>query len=424
MDDKLPPSLVQPVDAGPAEDDGPTIGVLDVLTWIGEAKRTVGIATAIGAALAVAVAFLATPVFTARTTLLPPSSQQQGGSAAALAALGALGGLAGGIGVKTPDELYVNLLRSDTVQRSLATQFDLYKRYDIEKYEAMRKAMQQRVRVSADKKSGVITLEVDDEEPKFAADLANAYAAELTKVLGRLAVSEAQQRRLFFDQQLKETKDNLVKAETALRTVQEKSGMIVLDQQAEAIIKAVAELKTRIIEREVRLRVMRTATTAQNPDVQMLASELSALRSELARMESASASAVGGAASGPGGIDIPIGKLPGAAVDYVRAAREVKFQETMLAGMLRQFEAAKLDEAKEGPLLQQVDIALPPDHKAKPSRALIILGGTVLAFLLAASVVVVRRHRALLSLNDPEAAAAWGRMAAAWRLRSLEKPDR
>jgi len=394
-------------------DDGPSVGLLDLLTWLGEGKRLIAAVTAVAVVGSVVFALLKPNIYTARTTMLPPGAQQQSSSAAALAALGSLGGLAGGLAGKTPDELYVNLLKSDSVQRALATKFDLYKRYNIETYEVLRAAIPKNVRVSSDKKSGVITVEVDDEEPKFAAELANGYAAEITKLLGRLAVSEAQQRRVFFDQQLKETKDNLVKAEQALRSVQEKSGMIVLDQQAEAIIKAVAELKTKIIEREVRLKVMRTGTTAENPDVLMLNSELAALRSELARMESAS----GTASPRGGGIDIPVGKLPAAGLEYVRAAREVKFQETMLASMLRQFEIAKLDEAKEGPALQQVDVALPPDRKSKPARALIVIAATLAALLGASLFVIVRRYRALVREQDPESAQAWDKLAEAWRLR-------
>jgi tyrosine-protein kinase Etk/Wzc len=396
-------------------DEGPSVSLLDLLTWLGEGKRVIVLVTLAAMALSLVYAMTRPLVFTARTTMLPPGAQQQSSSAAALAALGSLGGLAGGLAAKTPDELYVNLLRSDSVQRALSTKFDLYKRYKIETYEVLRKAIPQYVRVSSDKKSGVITVEVDDEDPKFAADLANAHATEITKLLGRLAVSEAQQRRVFFDQQLKETKENLIKAEQALRGVQEKSGMIVLDQQAEAIIKAVAELKTKIIEREVRLKVLRTGTTAANPDVQLLSSELSALRSELARMESANGNASSPRASG--GIDIPVGKLPAAAVDYVRAMREMKFQETMLASMLRQFEIAKLDEAKEGPALQQVDVALPPDRKSKPSRALIVLIAMLAAFLGACVFVIARRYRQLVREQDPESAQAWARLSEAWRLR-------
>lgn len=395
-------------------DEGPGVGLLDLLTWLGEGKRVIAAVTVTAAVAAVAFALLKPNVYTGRTTLLPPGSQQQSSSAAALAALGSLGGLAGGLGAKTPDELYVNLLKSDSVQRALATKFDLYQRYKVETYEVLRKVIPQYVRVSSDKKSGIITVEVDDLEPKFAAELANAHAGEITKLMGRLAVSEAQQRRVFFDEQLKETKENLIKAEQALRLVQEKSGMIVLDQQAEAIIKSVAELKAKIVEREVRLKVLRTSTTAQNPDVQLLSSELTALRSELARMESS------GAASIPresGGIDIPVGKLPAAAIDYVRALREVKFQETMLTSMLRQFEIAKLDEAKEGPALQQVDVAVPPDRKSKPARALIVLATTLVALLASSAFVIARRYRALVREQDPQSAQAWAKLAQAWRIR-------
>lgn len=394
-------------------DEGPAVGLLDLLTWLGEGKRVIAAVTAAAAALALIYALLQPQIFTARTTLLAPGSQQQSTSAAALAALGSLGGLAGGIAGKTPDELYVNLLKSDTVQRALATKFDLYKRYEVETYEVLRKVIPQYVRVSSDKKSGVITLEVDDKVPQFAADLANAHAGEVTKLLSRLAVSEAQQRRMFFEQQLKDTKENLIKAEQFLRQVQEKSGMVVLDKQAEAIIQAVAELKARIAEREVRLKVMRTSTTAVNPDVQLLTSELTALRAELTRMESSTGSVTAG---GTGSIDIPVGKLPAAAIDYVRAAREVKFQETMMTSMLRQFEVAKLDEAKEGQSLQQVDVAVPPDRKSKPSRALIVLAATFVALLLSSLVVVWRKYRALVREQNPEAAQAWAQMAKAWRL--------
>ncbi len=401
--------------ATPADDDfddGPSVSLVDLLTWIGEGKRLIFTVTGLAIAGSLTAALLLPPVFTARTTLLPPGSQQQSNSAAALAALGALGGVAGGLATKTPDELYVNLLKSDSVQRALDQRFNLRERYEIKTYEALRRALPGYIRISSDKKSGVITVEVDDEDPQFAADLANAHATEITKLLGRLAVSEAQQRRVFFEQQLKDAKENLIQAEQALRQVQEKSGMVVLDKQAEAIIGAVASLKARIAEREVQQKVMRTTSTAQNPDLQRLSSELAALRSELARMESAPG--VGGPA---GGLDIPVGQLPAASVDYVRAVREVKFQETMLGSMLRQFEVAKLDEAKEAPALQQVDAAVKPDYKSKPSRALIVLGSTLAALLLSSLFVVVRRYSAVAREQDPESAAAWQALSRAWKLR-------
>lgn len=261
--------------------------LVGLLTWLGEGKRLIGGVTGVAlvGSLAVALLLLA-PVYTARTTLLPPGSQQQSGSAAALAALGALGGLAGGLGAKTPDELYVALLKSDSVYRELDQQFKLRERYELKSFEALRKALPKFVPVWSDKKAGVIAVEVDDEDPKFAAELANAHVPEVTRLLSRLAVSEAQLRRVFFEAQLQTTKENLIKAERDLQRVQEKSGVIVLDKQAEALIGGAAQIRAQIAEREVQLRVLRGSATDQNPDAPAPSSEARALRGELARMES------------------------------------------------------------------------------------------------------------------------------------------
>lgn len=393
------------------EEEEGGIGLVDLLTWWGEGKRLIAGVTIAAAVGSLAVAFWLPLIYTARTTLLPPTSQNSGGASAALAALGSLGGLAGGM-AKTPDELYVALLKSESVQRALDERFKLKERYEVQTNEALRRALPKYIRVASEKKSGLITVEVDDEEPTFAAELANAHVGEVTKVLGRLAVSEAQLRRVFFEQQLKDTKENLIKAETQLRAVQEKSGVIALDKQAEALILGAAQLRGLVAEREVQLKVLRGGATEQNPDVMRLSAELRALRSELARMESSKGGNAGSA------VDIPVGKLPEVAIDYVRARRELKLQETLLEGMIRQYEMAKLDEAKEGPVLQQVDAALPPDYKSKPSRAMIVLASTLLALMVSALWVAWRRFSSLSRENNPQAQAAHESLSRAWRWRT------
>jgi capsule polysaccharide export protein KpsE/RkpR len=386
----------------------PAISLADVLIWLGEKKALIGAVTGGVAVLSVVVALLLPPIYTARTTFLAPGSQQQSGSSAALAALGSLGALPAGLGAKTPDDLYVALLKSDSVQHGLDQRFNLRAHYDVDTYEALRKVLPNHVRVTSDKKSGVISVEVDDKDAKFAADLANAHDPEVTKLLGRLAVSEAQLRRGFFEKQLQDTKENLIKAEQSLQAVQEKSGVIVLDKQAEALITNAALLRAQISEREVQLRVLRTSATDQNPSVIRLNSELRGLRAELARMESSQGGTPGSA------VDLPVGRLPEASVDYVRARRELKLQEMLLEGMLRQYEIAKLDEAKEGPVLQQVDVAQIPDLKSRPSRSLIVLASTLAALLLVSGWVVVRRYVATLHADDPAAASAWRGLVRAW----------
>ncbi len=390
----------------------PGVSILDLITWVGQGKRLVGIVTLCGLALSLALALLLPSIYTARTSLLPPGGQQQSSSASALAALGSLGGLAGGLGGKSPDELYVALLKSDSVLRGLDARFDLKLKYQVKTFEALRLKVPKFVRVSSDRKSGVISLEVDDKDPQFAADLANAHVLEVTRVLGRLSVSEAQQRRVFFEGQLKETKEKLVKAENDLRSMQEKTGVVVLERQADALVTGAAQMRAMIATREVQLKVMRTSGTERNPDVMRLASEIAALRSELARMESTQSSNPGSA------VDMPVNKIPEAAVEYIRARRELKLQETILEAMIRQFEAAKLDEAKEGPLLQQVDKALPPDYKSKPSRASIVLTGTLLGLFGSVAWVILRRYTGLKGETQDGPSEAWLAASQAWRWRS------
>ncbi len=394
------------------EDDDTRTSMVEVLTWLGESKGLLVLLTLLAAAIAVVFAFLWPASYTARTTLLPPGAQQQSSSASALASLGALGGLAG-VAAKTPDELYVALLTSDTVLRSLDQRFKLQQRYDYRSYEHLRKRIGKYITVTPDKKSGVISLQVTDRDPKFAADLANAHVVEITAVLDKLAVSEAQQRRVFFEQQLQSTKDKLVLAEQDLRKVQERSGVIVLDKQAEALIGGAAQLRSLISEREVQLRVLKTGATEQNPEVMRLNSELAGLRSELSRLESRRA---------PGNesenaLDIPVGRLPEAAIEYIRARRELKLQETLLESMVRQYEIARLDEAKEGQVLQQVDKAVPPDYRSFPPRMLWVAGGAAAGLLLGIAWVVTRRYAAAIDAEDSEESASWHALGRAWRLR-------
>jgi len=389
--------------------DGPSVGLPDMLAWIGDDKRLIAKVSAAAALVSLVVALLLPKMFTARATLLPPASQQQSGSTTALAALG---GLVGGLAAKTPDELYVALLKSDTVQRALADRFDLATRWDVKTYEQLRREFAKYVRISSEKKSGLINIEVDDEEPDFSAKFANAYAEEVTKLLARLAVSEAQMRRVFFEQQLKDTKEHLVAAELGLRKVQQSSGVVLLDKQAEALFLGASKVRTQIAEREVMLSVLRQSATPQNPQVQRLDAELSALRSELARMEASPESD-----SKAGALDMALNRLADGGLEYIRAQRELRVQEALLEAMIRQYELARLDEAKEGPMLQKVDVALPPDRTSKPMRSLIVLASTLIAALAMSAWAVWRGYRRLAAETDPEAAEAWSRVGQAWRWR-------
>jgi len=394
MNDTTNPSV-----PAPDEDE---ISLLDLATALGEEKATLFAIPFITTVVAVVVSLLMTPIFTAKTVVMPPQ-QQQSGAAAALASLGGLAGLAGAAGaIKSPDEMYVALLGSDSLQNRLITDLKLQERYEAKTLTETRAELKTQVRFSADKKSGLLNIEADDKDPAFAAELANRHVVELRTMLGRLAVTEAQQRRVFYEQQIQQTQDKLALVEVAFRAAKEKSGMQVTTVLAETGVRASAELRGQIAAREVQLQAMSRFATAQNPDTQRIASELAALRAQLNKTE-----------QGSGESKVAASPLH---QEAVKSYRDVKVQEAMLEVLIRQYELARVDEAKEGPLIQQVDVAVAPERKSKPKRAIMVLVAAFAGLFLGVLVAFVRRALKKAQ-SDPASAGQWLALKKAWSLR-------
>jgi tyrosine-protein kinase Etk/Wzc len=391
------------------------ISLFDMLIALGEEKKWVTSSIGIGLLISFAMALISPNKYTAKTVLMPPQ-QGQSAAASALASLGSLAGLAGGAaGIKSQDELYIALLKSDRLQNSLIQRFSLQERYEVKFLADARKNLDANLKVAADKKSGLITVEVADHEPKFAAQMANAYVEELSKLLGSLAVSEAQQRRQFFEQRVLQIKNDLAKSEINFRQAQAQSGMQVTQALAETGVRASVELRQQIAMREVQLLSLRTTyATEQNPDAVRLSREIAALRVQLAKTEKGADSSQH-AVGVSNGVTLPTNK-DSAGQDAVRAYRDVKVQEAMLDVMIRQYELARVDESKEGPLLQQIDIATPPESKSAPKRSLIVLGGLMLGLFAGLAIVAIRRFvRSIRMQPDwPDRSSA---LSQAWRMR-------
>jgi tyrosine-protein kinase Etk/Wzc len=323
---------------------------------------------------ALGITFLMAPTFTARTSIMTP--QQQQGAMAMLASqlggLGALGGAAGAIaGIKNPADTYIAMLKSRTVADALVSKFQLQKIYDEEFLDETRKTLARRSYISTGK-DGLITVEVDDHDAIRAAELANGYLKELELMLARIAVTEAGRRRIFFEKQLKQAKDDLTKAEISLRAggVSE----AVLKTAPQSALEPLARLKAQVTVTEVRVSAMRGAMTDANPELRQAERELEALRGQLVRAQkSDTVSATGTGA------------------EYITRYREFKYQEMLFELMAKQYEVARLDEAKEGALLQVVDPAIPPERKSRPKRALISVATTLGAFFVFAASLFFRQ---------------------------------
>jgi tyrosine-protein kinase Etk/Wzc len=336
------------------------------------------------AILTAIVLLIMKPYYAGIASFLPPNSMSTGASAI-LGQLGVLG-MAGGAlgGLKDPTLIYVGILESRSVADDLIQQFDLTKKYKTKKLSQTENVLKAHTKIAAGKDS-IVVITVKEGDPKLAADLANAYLAALHKLNDRIAFTEAGQKRLFFERQLEKEKDQLADAEVELARTQEQSGLIQPSGQAQLQIQTIAQTQAQIASLEVQLAAMSQAATGENPDVVRIKSQIEGLKTQLAKLE------ISGAQIGPGDVQVPTSKVPGLTLAYVRKARNMKYHETLYELLMRQYESAKLDEARSAPLVQVVDYAVVPDSKAGPPRTLLTLLAAVIGAFIGA-VRVFFRH--------------------------------
>jgi len=347
--------------------------------------RSLVLVAFLAGALGTGAAFLIAPIFTAKTLFIPPQ-QQQSGASSALASLGALASLSGvGSALKNPTDEYVALLGSVTIRDRIIDQFHLLEVYKSNSRDKTREALGKRVQFSIGKKDGLVTVAVEDTDPKRAAAMANQFVVELRRLTSVLAVSEAQGRRMFFEKQLEDTKTRLTAAQVALQDSGFTQGALKAEPRAaaEGYAKLQAELTTAV----VTLQTMQQTLADGTPEVQQQLAKVRALREQLRAREVPDEPAAGGP-------------------DFVGKYREFKYQETLFELMARQYELARVDESREGALVQVVDPATPPEHKTWPGRLFFgEISALVGAFLYALFLIVRGKVRAAIA--TPQGAQRW-----------------
>jgi uncharacterized protein involved in exopolysaccharide biosynthesis len=363
------------------------VHLLDFLIVLSKRRRFILLFT-VGAAILTAVVILLIPSrYTAQTVILPPM-QNSSMSSALLSQVGGSGALASmagaSLGIKNPGDMYVSLFHSRTVEDAVIQRFGLMARYKAKRASDARKQFEAHSKVVLGAKDGLITIDVWDRDPSFAAAIANGYVEEFRKLTSNLAISEAAQRRIFFQQQLLKANEDLSKAEEAMKGTQQSTGVLQIDSQTRSLIESAAALRAQVVAKEVQIQGMRTYAADDNPELLQAKEQLAALRDQLARL-----AGTGKGSGGDSGLDsgasfiVPKGKVPEAGMEYIRKLRDVKYYETISELISKQFEVAKLDEARQGAAVQVVDLAETPDVRSYPKRTITVLVATALAFMLA-----------------------------------------
>jgi uncharacterized protein involved in exopolysaccharide biosynthesis len=333
------------------------------------------------AVLAAIVAFIWPKSFTSTTKIMPAQQGQSSISSALMGQIGPLASLAGSsLGVnKTTSDVYVYILRSRTVADHLVDRFSLMSVYRDKKRVDAVDDLREYSQINAGPEGG-ISISVSDRDPQRAADIANAYVDELRKLNQTLAVTEAGRRRVFFEREVEQSTDELSRAEMAMKKTQEQTGILMLEPQSKALLENLAGLHAQISVKAAEVQAMRSFATDVNPDLKRAQSELGAMKSELNRIESGT--------QGSTLADFNLRKIPEKGLEYVRALRELKYHEAVYEAMIKEYEIARVDEAKDAAIIQVLDAALPAEVRSSPKRSLIVFIASLLALFLAVAFVL------------------------------------
>ncbi|WP_305046426.1 GumC family protein [Geoalkalibacter sp.] len=392
--------------------DDDEINLLELLLVLVKNKFMIIGSMAATFVLAAGVTLLMPNIYTSTARLLPPQ-QERGGLGAMMAGMGDLAALAGISAGGSSGELFVGMLQSRTVADAVIDQFDLMTVYDQKYRTEMYGKLNKLVNVSLGRRDGIITVSVDDEDPVRAAAIANAYVEELKKLNVRLNLSNAGRERVFLEERLAVVQADLARAEDNLREFQETNKAIKLDTQASAIIEAISRLRGELASKEVELGVLLTFQTEQNPEVRSLREGIAQLKSQLRRLEESPAGSKISA-----DIFIATSNVPDLGIQYARFLRDFKVQETLFELLTKQYEVAKINEAKNTSALQVLDEGAVPDKKSKPKRAMIVLLATFAVGFCAVLFAFVREYGQRMDEEDRQ---RWGEIRGMlrWRGKAL-----
>ena len=335
--------------------------------------------------------FLITPRYESTARLMPPDNQSSSGLAIAAAAMsstagaGGLGGIAGDlVGLKSTSDVFVGILGSRTAQDKLIEQFNLKKLYGARNMEDARKALVANTSLAVDRKSQITSVTVTDRSPQRAAAMAQAYVEQLNRLVAELSTSSARRERIFLEGRLQGVSKDLEAAEKEFSQFASKNAAIDVKEQGKAMVEAAAMLQGQLIAAQSQYEGLRNIYTDDNSRVRSMRARIDELQRQLEKLGGKDESSTI-ASTQPGDSMYPsIRKLPLLGVTYADLFRRTKIQEAVLETLTKQYELAKVQEAKEIPTVKVLDTAYTPDKKSYPPRTLLIFLGTAFAFMTAA----------------------------------------
>lgn len=391
--------LLEPIESNPS--------LLPHLRLFWDNRRLLWRAAIVGLLVSVLIAFIIPVRYQSVTRLMPPDDQSSSGLGmlAAMAGSSGASGLAGMagdlLGIKSSGDLFIGVLGSDTIQDDLIREFQLMKVYRDSKIEDARKDLGEHTAISADRKSGIISITVTDHDPKRAAAMAQAYVSELNVLVAQLSTSSARRERIFLEGRLEKVKADLDSAEKNFSVFASKNTAIDIPEQGKAMVDAAATLQGQLIAAQAELSGLQQVYTENNVRVRAAEAHVEELQKKLNEI---GGSGTQGDLESDKSLYPSIRKLPLLGVTYADLYRQTKIQETVYELLTQQYELAKVQEAKEIPSVKILDPALVPSKKSFPPRTVVAVLGTLLAVTLAMTWVSGKTRWDALDASDPRRA--------------------
>ena len=387
-------NIIDDRNPAPQQTDDDEINLLEYLLVIVKHKRMIFLTCLVTFILTCGITLLMPNIYISTARILPPQDDR-GGLSSMLGGMSGLAALAGVSVGGSSGELYVGMMKSRSIEDVIIDKFNLMELYDQKYRVETYKILNDAVNFSVGKNDGIITVTAEDEDPKRAAAIANTYIEELKKLNIELNLNNAGRERLFLEERLAVVQNDLSKAEDALKDFQEKNKAIRIDAQASAIIDAFATLKGELASKEVELGVLRSSQTDQNPQVKALREEITQIREQISQLEQSHDGKTSSA-----DIFLATSEVPELGIQYARLLRDLKVQETLYELVTKQYEMAKISEAKNTSTIQVLDAAMVPDKKSKPRRSMIVLAATFAMGFFALILAFIREYGQRMDKDD------------------------
>ena len=360
------------------------------------------------------ISFLLPSWYQATTTILPPAGEAALSWGIASSLLGSASGLATSYSLPfmaSPSDIIAAILKSRVVGEAVVQKENLMGAYRTRSMEQALKELFANVSVQVTQE-GLISLSYQDKDRARAASVANRFVQETDRINRETSSSQAKSARVFIEQRLSQTQEDLTRAEENLREFQEANKTILLDDQMRASIEKAAELKVKMISSEIELNVLSRTMAPAHPKIRSLKSEVNEIRKQLEILERGNQDEDSGEKTV---LDVLFADVPSLSLKLARLIREVKIQEGIFELLTQQYEQYKIQETKDTPTIQVLDRAVPPERRARPKRAFLVGISGILSFFASVVFIFGLEYFKKTKQKNPEAMERLESLLGAWR---------